>query len=81
MASLGPLNVDFETCPAVLEGLPTGGFLLVAVGWHGTRGLIYTSYYFFFFFFFLFCLLLLLLFLGPLPRHREVPRLGVESDL
>ena len=50
MASLGPLNVDFETCPAVLEGLPTGGFLLVAVGWHGTRGLIYTSYYFFFFF-------------------------------
>jgi len=40
-------------------------------------------------FFFFFCLLsfvfllllLLLLFLGPLPRHMEVPRLGVESEL
>ena len=33
---------------------------------------------------FVFCLLLLLLlllFLGPLPRHMEVPRLGVESEL
>ena len=28
-----------------------------------------------------FLLLLLLLFLGPLPRHMEVPRLGVESEL
>ena len=41
---------------------------------------------FFFFFFFLsfvsfLLLLLLLLFLGPLPRHMEVPRLGVESEL
>ena len=26
-------------------------------------------------------LLLLLLFLGPLPRHMEIPRLGVESEL
>ena len=26
-------------------------------------------------------LLLLLLFLGPLPRHMEVPRLGVQSEL
>jgi len=36
-----------------------------------------------FFFFLSFCLLLLLLllFLGPLPRHMEVPRLGVESEL
>ena len=42
-----------------------------------------------FFFFFVFCLLsfllllllLLLLFLGPLPRHMEVPRLGVQSEL
>ena len=34
------------------------------------------------YFFFFFCLLLLLLlFLGPLPRHMEVPRLGVESEL
>ena len=31
---------------------------------------------FFFFFFFGF-----LPFLGPLPRHMEVPRLGVESEL
>ena len=31
--------------------------------------------------FFFFVLLLLLLFLGPLPRHMEVPRLGVESEL
>ena len=30
----------------------------------------------FFFFFFVF-----LLFLGPLPQHMEVPRLGVESEL
>ena len=35
-----------------------------------------------FFFFGLFLsLLLLLLFLGPLPRHMEVPRLGVKSEL
>ena len=31
--------------------------------------------YFFFFF------LVFLLFLGPLPRHMEVPRLGVQSEL
>ena len=30
-----------------------------------------------FFFFFL----VFLLFLGPLPRHMEVPRLGVQSEL
>ena len=30
---------------------------------------------------FLLLLLLLLLFLGPLPRHMEVPRPGVESEL
>ena len=34
------------------------------------------SFFFFFFFFLVF-----LLFLGPLPRHMEVPRLGVESEL
>ena len=38
---------------------------------------IYLFYYYYFFVF----LLLLLLFLGPLPRHMEVPRLGVESEL
>ena len=32
------------------------------------------------FVFLLLLLLLLLLFLGPLPRHMEVPRLGVESE-
>ena len=32
--------------------------------------------FFLFFFFFVF-----LPFLGPLPRHMEVPRLGVESEL
>ena len=37
--------------------------------------------YFILFYFILFFLLLLLLFLGPLPRHMEVPRLGVESEL
>ena len=37
--------------------------------------------FFFFFFFFVFLLLLLLLFLGPLPRHVEVPRLRVQSEL
>ena len=40
---------------------------------------------FLFFVFFLSCvfllLLLLLLFLGPLRRHMEIPRLGVESEL
>ena len=38
----------------------------------------------YFFFFFVFCLLLLLLllllFLGPLPWHMEVPRLGAELE-
>ena len=45
--------------------------------------LIILFFYFFVFFFVFFCLLLLLLllFLGPLPRHMEVPRLGVESEL
>ena len=33
------------------------------------------------FFLLLLLLLLLLLFLGPHPRHMEVPRLGVESEL
>jgi len=37
---------------------------------------------FLFYFILFFCLLLLLLlFLGPPPRHMEVPRLGVESEL
>ena len=40
-----------------------------------------TLFFFFFFVFLSFLLLLLLLFLGPLPRHMEVPRLGVESEL
>ena len=47
------------------------------------------SLLFFFFLSFVFCLvfflllllLLLLLFLGPLPWHMEVPRLGVELEL
>ena len=33
-----------------------------------------------FFCFVLFCFVFLL-FLGPLPRHMEIPRLGVESEL
>ena len=41
----------------------------------------YPQAFFFFFFFFCLLLLLLLLFLGPLPRHMEVPRLGVELEL
>ena len=36
---------------------------------------IYLLFFFVFFFFFF------LLFLGPLPQHMEVPRLGVESEL
>ena len=36
---------------------------------------------FFLFLFFLFFFFVSLPFLGPLPRHREVPRLGVESEL
>ena len=36
---------------------------------------------FFIFFILLLLLLLLLLFLGPIPLHMEVPRLGVESEL
>ena len=39
------------------------------------------SFFFFFFLSFFLLLVLLLLFLGPLPRHMEVPRLGVESEL
>ena len=49
----------------------------------------FTLWFFFFIYFFLsfvffvvvLLLLLLLLFLGPLPRHMEVPRLGVQSEL
>ena len=41
----------------------------------------YFIYLFILFIFFCLLLLLLLLFLGPLPRHMEVPRLGVESEL
>ena len=33
-----------------------------------------------FFCFVLFCFVFLL-FLGPLPRHMEIPRLGVQSEL
>ena len=36
---------------------------------------------FLFFFFFSFFLFVFLHFLGPLPQHMEVPRLGVESEL
>jgi len=40
-----------------------------------------SNFFFFFFGLLSLLLLLLLLFLGPLPRHMEVPRLGVESEL
>ena len=30
---------------------------------------------------FIFIFLVFLLFLGPLPRHVEIPRLGVQSEL
>src|SRR5512135_581454 len=39
------------------------------------------SFSFFFFFFFIFLFLSFFYFFGPLPRHMEVPRLGVESEL
>ena len=40
------------------------------------------SHFEFIYLFIYFCLLLLLLlFLGPLPRHMEIPRLGVELEL
>ena len=35
----------------------------------------------FLFYFIFYFLVFFLLFLGPLPRHMEVPRLGVESEL
>ena len=35
----------------------------------------------FVFLFFVFCFFVFLPFLGPLPRHMEVPRLGVQSEL
>ena len=40
--------------------------------------LVYTTYFNYKFFFF-FCLFAI--FFGPLPRHMEVPRLGVEQEL
>ena len=46
--------------------------------------LLLLDFFFFVFLLFVVCcllLLLLLLFLGPLPRHMEVPRLGVELEL
>ena len=48
---------------------------------NSTNGFYFILFYFIFFFCLLLLLLLLLLFLGPLPRHMEVPRLGVESEL
>ena len=48
----------------------------------GARCHFFVHCFFLSFFFFVFCfLLLLLLFLGLLPWHMEVPRLGVESEL
>ena len=35
----------------------------------------------FYFFIFIIIFFVFLLFLGPYPRHMEVPRLGVESEL
>ena len=57
-----------------------------AVFWNSFRRIGVSSSLNFFFLSFVFfvvvlLLLLLLLFLGPLPRHMEVPRLGVESEL
>ena len=40
----------------------------------------FSSACFFLFCFVLFCFCLFLPFLGPLPQHMEVPRLGVESE-
>ena len=39
------------------------------------------AFFIYFFVLLLLLLLLLLLFLGPLPRHMEVPRLGVQLEL
>ena len=62
-----------------------------ALTWFNGLGLLFhqtVHMWLFYFFIYLFCLfvsflllLLLLLFLGPLPRHMEVPRLGAESEL
>ena len=42
----------------------------------------FTKYVYFILFIYLFIYLFLSLpFLGPLPRHVEIPRLGVESEL
>ena len=49
--------------------------------WPGLQALKLFYLFIYFFGLFVFLLLLLLLFLGPLPRHMEVPRLGVESEL
>ena len=35
----------------------------------------------YYFFFIIIIIFVFLPFLGPLPRHMEVPRLGVESEL
>ena len=40
----------------------------------------FSFFFFFFLFFFFFSFFVFLPFLGPLPRHMEVPRLGVESE-
>uniref|UniRef100_A0A8D0MWN7 N-myc-interactor n=1 Tax=Sus scrofa TaxID=9823 RepID=A0A8D0MWN7_PIG len=68
--ALGKLNrtLTFRLCSAVSESIP---FLRLLFGM--VLGSIKTGFFFFFFVF--------LLFLGPLPRHMEVPRLGVESEL
>ena len=64
-----PLGLSRLGKEEVMGGRQQGG---CCVPLAGHQAHIFTSFYFFSFFFFVF-----LPFLGPLPRHMEVPRLGV----
>ena len=67
--------------------LPWAVYLQVASGKNEWQGLFLHMVLenvlisFFYFFFYLFIFWSFCYFFGPLPRHMEVPRLGVESEL
>ena len=61
--------------------LSSSWMLVVFANRRAMTGILATSLFFFLSFVFLLLLLLLLLFLGPLPRHMEILRLGVQLEL
>ena len=75
---------DLVTQPslAVLgDGLLLEGPLCLLPKAHTTNGYLQEGFYLFMLMMMMFIIFVFLPFLGPLPWHMEVPRLGVESEL